>query len=298
MNDSVHLKYLAIGPGDLAWGTAINSVGYQEVAPGEAYPPGDHPSRYLFSTRRGRILDEYQLIYITRGSGHFKSAHLPHPVDVRPGTVFLLFPGEWHTYMPDPSTGWKEYWIGFNGSQMDSWVEGGFFSPSRPIWQAGLHNGIVSLYQDAIETATGQGSGFQQRLGGIVAHLLSLARYYDRKETFSEISDQIARAKIIIDENAGTITPEELASKLCIGYSKFRKSFKEYTGFPPAKYIQQVRIGKIKEALTNSTRPVKQIAYEMGYDNDDYFFTVFRRLTGMTPQQYRNLTRGPKENKK
>ena len=108
MNDSVHLKYLAIGPGVLAWGTAINSVGYQEVAPGEAYPPGDHPSRYLFSTRRGRILDEYQLIYITRGSGHFKSAHLPHPVDVRPGTVFLLFPGEWHTYMPDPSTGWKE----------------------------------------------------------------------------------------------------------------------------------------------------------------------------------------------
>ena len=62
--------------------------------------------------------------------------------------------------------------------------------------------------------------------------------------------------------------------------------------------FQQVRIGKIKEALTNSTRPVKQIAYEMGYDNDDYFFTVFRRLTGMTPQQYRNLTRGPKENKK
>ena len=181
---------------------------------------------------------------------------------------------------------------------MDSWVEGGFFSPSRPIWQAGLHNGIVSLYQDAIEPATGQESGFQQRLGGIVAHLLSLARYYDRKETFSEISDQIARAKIIIDENAGTITPEELASKLCIGYSKFRKSFKEYTGFPPAKYIQQVRIVKIKEALTNSTRPFKQIAYEMGYDNDDYFFTVFRRLTGMTPQQYRNLTRGPKENKK
>ena len=35
MNDSLHLKYLTVGPNDRLWGTAVNSVGFQEVGPGE-----------------------------------------------------------------------------------------------------------------------------------------------------------------------------------------------------------------------------------------------------------------------
>ena len=54
MNDAIHLKYLVAGPNDLLWGTAVNSVGFQEVGPGEPYPPSNHPSRYLFSEKRGR----------------------------------------------------------------------------------------------------------------------------------------------------------------------------------------------------------------------------------------------------
>ena len=85
---------------------------------------------------------------------------------------------------------------------------------------------------------------------------------------------------------------QEVAHDLCMGYSNFRRIFKEYTGLSPAKYIQQVRMGKVKEALTNSSRPVKEIAFEMGYENEDYFFTAFRRQTGMTPQEYRAFTQG------
>ena len=69
-------------------------------------------------------------------------------------------------------------------------------------------------------------------------------------------------------------------------------SFKEYTGFSPARYILDIRISKVKEALTNSTLPVKQIAYDFGFENYDYFFTAFRSLTGKTPSEYRALTQG------
>lgn len=109
MNDSLHLKYLTVGPNDRLWGTAVNSVGFQEVGPGEPYPPGNHPSRYLFSEERGRILQEYQLLYITKGQGRFRSASLPHQVSVPQGSLLLLFPGEWHTYRPLEETGWREY---------------------------------------------------------------------------------------------------------------------------------------------------------------------------------------------
>lgn len=290
MNDALHLKYLMVSPEDLLWGLAVNSVGFQEVGPGQPYPPGDHPSRYLFSEEKGRILDEYQLLYITKGQGVFRSASLPHPVPVRSGSMFLLFPGEWHSYRPNKETGWKEYWIGFKGAQMDDWVRDGFFQKEEPVWNVGLRSEIVSLYQDAIDTARDQESLFQQRLGGIVGHLVSLARFYRRNEAFSEVASQMNRAKILIADQFRTITPESLAVQLNMGYSNFRRIFREYTGFAPAKYIQEVRLSKVKEAITNTKKPIKQIAYEMGFENEDYFFTAFRRLTGMTPVEYREFT--------
>jgi AraC-like DNA-binding protein len=192
----------------------------------------------------------------------------------------------------------NEYYLdfaAFKGGQMNSWVRNGFFSLNRPVWHAGLRSDIVDLYKEAIRTATQQMSGFQQRLGGLVAHLLSLAWFYGRNEAFSEVADQINRAKILISEQFRTITPVDVAQQLCMGYSNFRRIFKEYTGFSPAKYIQEVKMGKVKEALTNSTRPVKQVAYEMGYENEDYFFTAFRRLTGMTPVEYRKFTQGKRK---
>ena len=292
MNDAIHLKYLAVSPEDLRWGIAVNSVGFQEVGPGEPYPPSEHPSRYLFSTERGRTLAEYQLLYITRGHGRFRSTHVPDGTLIRPGYLFLLFPGEWHTYRPEPSTGWKEFWIGCNGAMVEEWVKSGFFSREKPVLHVGLHSDIVNLYNDAIHTAAFQQSGFQQCLGGIVAHLMGLARLYQRQETFSEVRDKINQAKIIIGEQYRTIRPEEVASQLYMGYSNFRRIFKEYTGFAPAQYIQEVRLNRIKELLTNTTLPIKEIADECGLENYDYFFTLFRRLTGMTPSDYRNNTQG------
>ena len=294
MNEDIHLKYLAVNRNDLDWGIAVNSVGTQTVGPGDPYPPTGHPSRYLFTEERGRILNEYQILYITEGKGYFKSASLPHKVNVGRGTFFVLFPGEWHTYRPDPSTGWTEYWIGLQGRLADYWMEKDFFSLSRPVFQVGLHNEIVNLYQEAIQTALKQESGFQQRLMGIVTHLMGLGLCFNRQEAFSEVNEQINQAKILISDQFRTISPEEVADKLCMGYSNFRKIFKEYTGFSPAKYIQEVRFAKVKEALTNSTLPVKQIAYDMGFENYDYFFTAFRRITGMTPTAYRDMTQGRK----
>ena len=293
-SEDIHLKYLAVNRNDLLWGLAVNSVGFQNVGPGKPYPPTGHPSRYLFSEERGRILNEFQVLYITEGQGVFRSATLPNPVSITAGTMFMLFPGEWHTYRPDPATGWKEYWIGFEGPLAQEIAGKGFFAPEKAVFRPGLHDEIVNLYEEAIQVASGQASGFQQRLMGIVVHLMGMAVFYNRQQVFSQVSDLINRAKILIARQYRTIRPEDIAQELSMGYSNFRRIFKEYTGFSPARYIQEVRFARVKESLTNSTLPVKQIAYENGFENYDYFFTAFRRITGMTPVAYRELTQGRK----
>lgn len=295
---SVHLKYLAVNPVDLKWGTAVNSVGFQEIVPGMDYPPTNHPSRYVFSVSSGRILQEYQLIYITEGKGRFCCESLGRSklIPVNSGMMFLLFPGEWHCYYPEKSTGWKEYWIGFSGEFIDNLVSRGFFSKEAPLFKVNIHEDIVGLYSSAIEAAVSQESGFQQVLAGIVGRLISLAYFYDRNSQFqeSDAAVKISQAKVIIRDQYMTVSPEEVAAKLCLSYSSFRKTFKEYTGFSPARFINEVRMSKAKELLTNTAMSIKEIAYNVGYNNHDYFFTAFRHMTGQTPAEYRNATQATK----
>lgn len=293
MSQTTRRKYLTINPSDQKWGLTTHSVGHQVISENEAYPPQVHPTRYLFNIENGRILNEYQLLYITKGRGMFSSESSGRS-QVKEGYMFLLFPGEWHTYRPDPETGWNEYWIGFDGRIMDEWVKDGFFRKESPVFNIGLNEEIIALYKRAIIIAEAQEANYQQALSGIACNLVSMALYLSRNRDFnkSDVASQMNQAKIAVHENISAITPEELARITCMSYSKFRKIFKEYTGFAPSQYIQEVRITMAKELLTNTSKSIKEIAIELGYENKDYFFTVFKKVTGNTPITYRRHTQG------
>ena len=102
------VHYLPVTDHDERWGIVCTTAGYQNVPPGSPYPLTQHPDSYSFTRSRGRVLGEYQLLYIVSGQGEFRSASSP-AAPVKAGTVVMLFPDEWHTYAPDPETGWEEW---------------------------------------------------------------------------------------------------------------------------------------------------------------------------------------------
>ena len=71
------LKYLRVNARDEEWGIVITTVGYQYVSPNHAYPLSKHPDNYNFKNEGKRTLNEYQLVYITRGEGYFSSRSCP-----------------------------------------------------------------------------------------------------------------------------------------------------------------------------------------------------------------------------
>ncbi|MBK5719600.1 helix-turn-helix domain-containing protein [Dysgonomonas sp. Marseille-P4677] len=292
--DAIHIKYLITNERDIEWGLTVNTVGFQHIEPEEVYPPQNHPTRYLFNTDKGRILDEYQLLYITQGQGEFVSASCKSQT-ISEGKMFLLYPGEWHAYKPDKSTGWNEYWIGFSGKNMDKRIDSNFFSKQKPILNVGLQDELVNMFLQAIVTAKEQKAGFQQFLAGTVDYLLGYAYSYNKSSSFEEmrIVKLINKSKLIITENIYTnISPNELASRLNISYSWFRKIFKQYTGFSPMQYINEMKIQKSKELLTNSDLSNIEIADKLGFDNPNYFCTLFKKKTKVTPMTYRVITQG------
>lgn len=288
------VQYLMVSEKDHLWGNVITTAGFQHIQMHTLYPPANHPAHYSFSTSKGRIIDEYQLLYIVRGSGQFVSA-AAGSIRLKEGTILLLFPGEWHNYKPDDNTGWDEYWIGFNGSVMNDRVKNGFFQPEKPVYEIGIQEEIIQLYKKAIETAQAGEAGFQQKLSGIVSNLLGHIYYIHRTTAFeqTDIANKINKAKAILAEKFNTeIAIEEVAAQVQMSYSWFRHSFKAYTGFSPNQYILELRIQRSKILLTNSVLSIKEIAWDVGFDNSEYYTTIFRKRTAMTPGAYRRFTQG------
>jgi AraC-like DNA-binding protein len=289
-NNLIKLKYLVTTERDLLWGITVTTVGYHQINKHfDVYPPkAGHPDKYFFTQKHGRVLDEFQLIYITQGGGKFYTSKNEW-IEVNEGNIISIVPSKWHSYTPNKETGWTEYWIGFRGPSMDQRLFNGFLNQENSIYKVGLRDEILFLYQQAIEVATKESVAFQQVLAGIADHILGLALAYDKEQQFENFAVlHMTKAKIIIRENLyAKITPEEIAEQLHMSYSWFRKTFKNFTGISPACYIQHLKIQAAKDALLSSNLSIKEIACNLHYDNAEHFSAQFKKHVGYSPKEYR-----------
>lgn len=285
----MEFKYLIVNDKDKKFGMSVNTVGFQCIQPNTPYPLSNHPSGYYFNTQNGRVLREYQFLYITKGKGVLSfDNEINRPISK--GHLFIIFPGQWHTYHPAPETGWNEYYIGFEGPIIDNIVSNSFISKENQILEVGLNEELVNLFARAIEIAEVDKISSQQYLSGIVLHILGLVLSVSQNKIFEvgDVVQKIEQAKIIMNENIyKNIDPEELAEKLNTSYSWFRKVFKDYTGYAPAKYFQELKIRKAKQLLVDTSQTVKEISYMLNYNSTEHFFSLFKKMTGYTPIEYR-----------
>ncbi|WP_455672286.1 helix-turn-helix domain-containing protein [Phocaeicola sp.] len=287
-------KYLITNERDKRFGLSITTVGFQAIKAGSNYPPRNHPDAYYFTAQKGRVLHEYQLVYITKGKGTFASDSTS-PTEIMKGQILFLFPGQWHTYAPSDKTGWNEYYIGFEGQIIDNLVRNSFISKENQVLDIGINEELVTLFGRALEVAEADKTAAQQYLAGIVLHIMGtiLSISQNKRYEIDNVARKIESAKIIMHENVyKDIDPEELATKLGISYSWFRKVFKEYTGYAPAKYFQELKLRKAKQLLIESGMSIKEICYELNYTSTEHFFAIFKKRTGSTPTEYRNFGRG------
>ncbi|MBQ2195970.1 MAG: helix-turn-helix domain-containing protein [Prevotella sp.] len=287
-------KYLIANERDGQWGLTISTIGYEEIMPGDSYPTKGHADGYYFDLQKGRILNEYQLLYLTEGEGIFESTN-QKPTRIKQGDLFLLFPGEWHTYHPLPTKGWKSYWLGFKGKNMDDRVRAGFLSPTKPVYSVGFSSEIVHLYEEAFAKAKEEAAYAQQTLAGIANHLIGLMYSLERNNLLNKDQnrvDMINRARLRIREALeSNLTIQQVAQELGISYSNFRKLFKEYTGVAPSMYQQELRLQRAKEMLSTTNMSIKEIAYRLNFESPDYFSSKFKIKTGIKPSDFRSETR-------
>lgn len=100
--------------------------------------------------------------------------------------------------------------------------------------------------------------------------------------------ESIKSAQEYIEQNvAEKISIGELASRVAISRRNFVRRFKNATSNTPLEYVQRVKIEAAKNQLESSTKNISEVMFEVGYNDDKAFRNIFRKLTGLTPYEYR-----------
>lgn len=146
---------------------------------------------------------------------------------------------------------------------------------NRPTLMQSLQKNKEQAFYDQVESK------------GIVLQLL--ARFLKPARLKHTAKDErIEKATLYIRKHLDqAISLETLADQACLSKDHFIRLFKQEMNLTPLKYIQQKKVEQAQLLLATENLPVKEVAYRLGFDDYSYFNRLFKKMTGMTPQEYR-----------
>lgn len=287
LTSAQRFRYLPQEREDEVWGIFLLDAGSAVIPPQSAYPPPGHPEGYHFHWGEGRVLNEFQIIFVGTGQGVVETRRGGRRT-VRAGQAFVLFPGEWHRYRPAMAVGWSETWAGFSG-EYASHLMGNFFSATEPVISSAAPDELGRLMTElatsaAVWTKTGDRSLLGVRLLEVIAQL---------HRSRSTAAQQPGRPKLesarfeILTRAAERVNWLTMARRYGMSYATFRRRFKEMTGRSPLDYQIQVRVNRAAELLRTTPLTAREIADRLGYAHGHFFSRQFKKYFGKSPQNYR-----------
>jgi AraC-like DNA-binding protein len=235
--------------------------------------------------------DVFTVCYVNEGSGAIKVRHSSEHIEA--GDFFVCFPEEDTSISNIGDKYMNITWVSFSGYLIENY----------------LHRaGISSLHPSITD-----GEGYiGQKMSHLYATSLKMPNRYckmvaDMYNIFGYLLDMSSQ-RAFVDENMNAefyalsaidyvertcgegLTVEELAEKMQLSRKELDRVFSSVLNISPKKYIISVRIERACTALRKTSESIAEIAETVGYANQFYFAKEFKRLTGMTPSQYRNST--------
>jgi len=301
-----YFQYLPVSVQNINWGLYLTAVGTESVPRGcAAYPSTTHPSMYYFTWKDGRVLPEYQLLYLTRGRMIFESTATPERT-VEAGHVVIILPGVWHRYRPDPKTGWEKYWLSANGEDLYRLVKRRILSPGSCILRTGLREKIRRPYLQILRRVQARPGENPHVLAAYVMQLLAetLAAVAPPARPRGEAKESqrypgqndplVGRAlSHIWSHSHGVVTVDELAGLMQISRRTLERRFRTVLGQSVLQAITACRLQRAKYLLQQTRLPIDHVAMSAGFPSPAQMTNVFREYEGRTPSHYRERRRRP-----
>jgi AraC-like DNA-binding protein len=301
--------YLPISDEIILRGFYVTSAGCQHTAPGEQFPPEQHPLVYHFDWDRGRTLPEFALVLFTEGQGEFESTKAGKQT-IGANDLVLITPGQWHRYRPEHETGFTERWICFNGEIPHDFLDRGLLDPADTILTvkdpgsfiarfnkllkfvqehystnpASVTHHAVALLGDAL-VATRQDQSVDQALWTSNSPPGDgLRRTVTSDPLISEALD------LIWTRSHGPLVVTDIVSRLPTTRRTLERHFESVLGHSILDEINVCRLSRAKRLLSETNLIMKRVAYLSGFSSADRMRLAFLKYANLTPTQYRRKT--------
>ncbi|WP_341225480.1 helix-turn-helix domain-containing protein [uncultured Arcticibacterium sp.] len=169
-------------------------------------------------------------------------------------------------------------------------VEGGIVTEENGIYSSGGANSYWNLLLYLVEKYTDRETAI------LASKYFAIDIDRDSQAAFAMFRGQkehkdleIKEAQEYIELNfQDKITIDELANKFGIGRRSFERRFKKVTNNTIIEYIQRIKVEAAKRSFETSRKNISEVMYDVGYTDTKAFREVFKKITGLTPIQYRN----------
>lgn len=234
-----------------------------------------------------------ELLLVVSGTGHYIVQN--HTYVIRTGDIILYNAGELHEVMAEQEQHIETLCFGMSGLRLQGYAPEHLTQPGH--WyvrtcadeQNGMLFGLCDTLHKHMRTLDSQSPDELCRY--LLASIVLLALRQPEKP--GELLDPreyalVTRIRGYIDAHyAESVTLADISKALCISPYYAAHLFKRVTGSSPIQYLIRRRIGEAQTLLIGSDYTATQIATMVGYDNTNYFNTVFSRMVGLSPIRYR-----------
>jgi AraC-like DNA-binding protein len=239
-----------------------------------------------------RILGSYVWMMVLDGKAFYKSES-GDTLPLNLGDCILFGPDERHAYGSADGKTWEQIYIVFSGPIFDALWQ----SPTFRHWLPAWHIEPTELWLRQLEELLSA-----QRTDSPEDNLQTLTRFANilvkmSIQQRSGLDNRLAwldTSRTLLGEprQGRWLGAHEVARTVGKSYESFRKQFREAVGRSPQQFQQQRRIEWASAAIYRGNNTFKEIAEWSGFCDVYHFSHTFRKVTGMTPSQYREKVRG------
>lgn len=230
------------------------------------------------------VTPQYAVVFMPYASGKYVD-HRGREFRLEPGCIFQRFPSlphQVHFYAPCTYC-----FIGVPCQVFELFALTGLSNPQRPVLlidaKPDLIREFVSIREELRAQPDDDLATILIRMQAFIAGLLRRGRTLDTRA-----SDPIAVAMQLLNEDlAQRLHLPDIARRVNMSYSLFRKRFLERAGTSPGDYRIRRRIERAMALLTKEKRLVKEVAAQLGYPDEYAFSAQFKKVAGVSPTVFR-----------
>ncbi len=246
----------------------------------------------------------YEICYINKGSVDWWLDNKLY--EVGPGNVFISKPGEWHSGSNAMFHPCEIYWV-----QVEFLKNGALPTLTQQATQR-LHEDLANMevlffaaspelrtHYDTLLSEYRSIQVYSTVAARAALHQILICTIRDHARRTTETRTKgIADALRWIERNLTiNFTVKEAAAIANMSEGYFYKRFLEEVGYPPGEYRMRRRMNLAKYLLRDRQISITDIAFMLGFATSQYFATVFRKLVGLTPREYRQIVHGHQNSK-